>query len=88
MRKLAPLSREHAAYIAGVIDGEGTVTLTRKHKNEHRQLCVSISSTEKDILNFAVDQELMKRLDDFRFENRIETKSEAIRMLVEKGLND
>ena len=44
--------------------------------------------TKKDILNFAVDSDLMKRLDDFRFENRIETKSEAIRMLVEKGLKD
>lgn len=33
-----------AAYIAGLIDGEGTVTLTRKHRNENRQLCVSISA--------------------------------------------
>jgi hypothetical protein len=39
-----------AAYIAGLIDGEGTVTLTRKHKNENRQLCVSISSTERNLL--------------------------------------
>jgi len=42
--------------------------------------------TEKPILNFAVDKELMKRLEDFRFENRINTMSKAIRMLIEEGL--
>ncbi len=42
--------------------------------------------TKKDILNFAVDQELMKRLDDFRFENRINTRSEAIRRLLDEAL--
>lgn len=46
------LSSTDAAYIAGLIDGEGTVTLTRKHRNENRQLCVSISSTEKPMLEF------------------------------------
>lgn len=41
-----------AAYIAGLIDGEGTVTLTRRHRNENRQLCVTISSTERQMLEF------------------------------------
>jgi metal-responsive CopG/Arc/MetJ family transcriptional regulator len=44
--------------------------------------------TEKTILTFAIDEELYERLNDFRFENRIETRSEAIRMLVEKALKD
>ena len=44
--------------------------------------------TEKPILTFAVDEELLERISDFRFENRIETRSEAIRMLVEKALKD
>jgi len=44
--------------------------------------------TEKPILTFAVDENLMERINDFRFDNRIETRSEAIRMLVEKGLED
>ena len=48
------LSSEDAAYIAGLIDGEGTVTLTRKHKNENRQLCVSISSTERGMLDYVL----------------------------------
>ena len=42
--------------------------------------------TKKDILNFAVDSDLMKRLDDFRFDNRINTRSEAIRRLLDKAL--
>ena len=47
-----------------------------------------IMPTEKPILTFAVDKELLERINDFRFDNRIETKSEAIRMLVEKGLRE
>jgi len=39
------LSTVDAAYLAGFIDGEGTVTLSRKHKNENRQLAVTISNT-------------------------------------------
>lgn len=46
------LTATDAAYIAGLIDGEGTVTLTRKHKNENRQLAVTISNTEKSLLDF------------------------------------
>jgi intein/homing endonuclease len=46
-RKVRKLSPEQAAYLAGLIDGEGTIALTRKHRGEHRQLMVSISSTEQ-----------------------------------------
>jgi hypothetical protein len=51
-KKLKPLSKSDKAYIAGLIDGEGTITLTRIHRNEHRQLCISISSNELSLLNF------------------------------------
>lgn len=44
-----------AAYIAGLIDGEGTITLCRKHKNDNRQLVVSISSTEKYLLEYVLE---------------------------------
>jgi hypothetical protein len=37
-----PLRTIDAAYIAGLIDGEGTITLSRKHRNENRQLAISI----------------------------------------------
>lgn len=46
------LSNVDAAYIAGLIDGEGTVTLTKEHANERRRLVVSISSTERSLLDF------------------------------------
>lgn len=51
--KIDNLAAVDAAYIAGLIDGEGTVTLTRKHRNENRQLAVTISSTERNLLEFA-----------------------------------
>lgn len=53
-KQFQTLSNTDAAYIAGLIDGEGTVTLTRKHKNENRQLCVSISSTEISLLDYVL----------------------------------
>lgn len=46
------LSSEDAAYLAGLIDGEGTITLTRRHMNERRQLVVSIANTERALLDF------------------------------------
>jgi hypothetical protein len=52
-RRLKP---EVASYIAGLIDGEGTVTLSRRHANEHRQLVVSIANTELPLLKFVLDQ--------------------------------
>ena len=45
-----------AAYIAGLLDGEGTITLTRLHAGENRRLVVSIANTELPILRFVRDQ--------------------------------
>lgn len=45
-----------AAYVAGLIDGEGTITLSRRHANERRQLVVSIVSTERAILDWVLVQ--------------------------------
>ena len=53
-REVRALSIAEAAYLAGLIDGEGTVTLSRKHAGEMRQLVVSISNTERDILEFVL----------------------------------
>jgi len=54
-RTARTLAAAEAAYLAGLIDGEGTVTLTRKHANENRQLAISISSTEREILEHVLD---------------------------------
>lgn len=51
-KQVNTLSMPEAAYIAGLIDGEGTVTLTREHKNERRRLVISISSTERVLLEY------------------------------------
>lgn len=42
-----------AAYLAGLIDGEGTVTLVRRHSRENRRICLSICNTGQDLLEFA-----------------------------------
>jgi len=55
-RHTEQLSPEVAAYIAGLVDGEGTVTLTRIHAKENRRIVVSIANTEHQILRFVIDQ--------------------------------
>jgi hypothetical protein len=55
-RKVNTLSSVDAAYIAGLVDGEGTITLSRKHAGEQRQLVISISSTERPLLEFTLLQ--------------------------------
>jgi hypothetical protein len=52
-REVRALSVAEAAYLAGLPDGEETVTLSRKHAGEMRHLVVSISNTELRILEFA-----------------------------------
>ena len=45
------MSECDAAYLAGIVDGEGTITLTRTHRGENRRPIVSISSTELRLLH-------------------------------------
>ena len=42
--------------------------------------------TEKPKVLIIMENNLLKRIDDFRFENRINTRSEAIRRLLEEAL--
>ena len=42
--------------------------------------------TEKPKIIFVADDDLLERLDDFRFENRINSRSEAIRRLLKEAL--
>ena len=43
-------------------------------------------TTSKPKILLTVDKELLNRIDDFRFENRIFSRSEAIRQLIWGGL--
>lgn len=54
-RSTRQLSSSEAAYIAGLIDGEGTVALSRKHAADNRQLCISISNTERALLDYVLN---------------------------------
>ena len=54
-RRVKQLAQDVAAYVAGLIDGEGTVTLTRLHANENRRVVVSIANTEIQLLRFVID---------------------------------
>jgi len=44
--------------------------------------------TDKPLILITLDEELMERIQDYRFGNRIETRSEAIRQLLDKALKD
>ena len=41
-----------AAYLAGIIDGEGSITLTRMHDKEHRRPCITVASTDIELLEY------------------------------------
>ena len=51
-RQTRTLAKDEAAYIAGVIDGEGTISLSRRHRNDDRQLVISIANTERELLEY------------------------------------
>lgn len=46
------MSSVDAANLAGLIDGEGTISLARIHQGQNRQLVVTISSTELALLEW------------------------------------
>lgn len=54
-KSTAKLNTDMAAYIAGLVDGEGTVTLTRMHRNENRRIVVAISNNERSMLDYVID---------------------------------
>ncbi len=41
---------------------------------------------KKEILTISIDKELIADIDDYRFENRISSRSETIRLLIKKAL--
>ncbi len=49
-RTVKTLSPLDAGYLAGLIDGEGTITLSRRNLNKPRALVVTVSNTEINIL--------------------------------------
>ena len=54
-RKVNRLAPWVAAYIAGLVDGEGTITLTSLHRGERRRIVVSISNNDRAMLDYVRD---------------------------------
>ena len=46
------MTETEKAYIAGIIDGEGSIMLQRIHKNEFPSPCVSVASTSLELLSW------------------------------------
>ncbi len=44
-------------------------------------------ATDKPLLNFVIDPELLKRVDDFRFKNRFDSRAAAIKWLLAWALD-
>ena len=47
---------------------------------------ISYMPTKKPKILLVVDDDLIKRIDDFRFDNRINSRSEAMRRLIKEAL--
>jgi len=43
-------------------------------------------ATKKPQILLTLDKDLLERIEDFRFDNRVNTRSEAIRRLLEEAL--
>lgn len=46
------MTPEQKAYLAGIIDGEGSIMLTKFHKNQWPAPCVSIASVSLELLEW------------------------------------
>jgi metal-responsive CopG/Arc/MetJ family transcriptional regulator len=44
-------------------------------------------ATEKPFLNFVIDQELLDRINEYRYKNKIPSRAEAIRQLLTEALD-
>jgi hypothetical protein len=45
-----------------------------------------MASTDKPILNFIIEPELLKRVDDFRFKHRFGSRAAAVKWLLDWAL--
>lgn len=49
---------------------------------------ITCMTTQKPQVLLTLNDELLKQIEDFRFEKRINSRSEAIRQLIEAGLDN
>lgn len=48
---------------------------------------MAVDKTKNKQVLVTIPNELLKRIEDFQFDNRIPSRNEAIRQLLERGLN-
>lgn len=49
---MLPMKEAEKAYLAGIVDGEGTVTLTKHHRNETPTPSVSVANNSLELLEW------------------------------------
>lgn len=82
VKKLKPVD---AAYIAALIDGEGTVTLMRAHKDEYRQVHVSINNCDKKMLEWVLRKAGAGKILSKKVYNEKHTPSFTYRIVAQKA---
>lgn len=56
------MTNEEKAYIAGIIDGEGSIMLIKFHNNQFPSPCVSVASTSIELLNWIKSKTNMRKI--------------------------
>ncbi|OGG79850.1 hypothetical protein A3A39_04660 [Candidatus Kaiserbacteria bacterium RIFCSPLOWO2_01_FULL_54_13] len=51
-KKTKSLNEAQASYLAGIVDGEGTITLTRRNIYKNRYLVLTVSNNELSLLEY------------------------------------
>lgn len=68
-----------------------TTTTTLRHNdssvNSSFMSYIDCMATDKPILNFPIDEALLKRVDDFRFKGRFASRADAVRWLLSYALD-
>lgn len=84
--KTRRLKSADAAYLAGLIDGEGTVTLSREQVGENGRLAVTISNTELAILKFVVKVSCVGKITNKRTYSHLHTPSYCYKVTNRQAL--
>lgn len=85
-KKIKKLKPEEAAYIAAIIDGEGSVTLLRIHSNEYRQLVISISNCDKKMLEWILKKIGLGKILPKKIYNKNHTPTFTYRIVAREAL--
>lgn len=69
------MTKEEKAYMAGIIDGEGSIMLIKFHNNQFPAPCISISSTTLELLKWIKSKTNMGKITSKKNYNNKEHKN-------------